>query len=39
MPELPDAVITHRFPLNAAEEAFAIAANRAAGAIKGVLEP
>ena len=39
VPELPDAVITHRFPLDAAEEAFATAANRAAGAIKVVLEP
>ena len=39
MPELPKAVITHRFPLDAAEEAFATAANRAAGAIKVVLEP
>lgn len=39
VPELPDAVITHRFPLDAATEAFAIANNRAAGAIKVVLEP
>ena len=39
VPELPEAVITHRFPLDAAGEAFATAANRAAGAIKVVLEP
>ena len=39
VPELPEAVITHRFPLDAAEEAFAAAADRAAGAIKVVLEP
>lgn len=38
-PEVPPAVITHRFPLDAAAEAFATAANRAAGAIKVVLEP
>ena len=39
VPDLPEAVITHRFPLDAAEEAFATAADRAAGAIKVVLEP
>jgi threonine dehydrogenase-like Zn-dependent dehydrogenase len=38
-PEVPAAVITHRFPLDAAPEAFAVAADRAAGAIKVVLEP
>ena len=38
-PELPRAVITHRFPLDAAREAFAMAADRKAGAIKVVLEP
>jgi threonine dehydrogenase-like Zn-dependent dehydrogenase len=38
-PELPEAIITHRFPLDAATEAFAVAADRAAGAIKVVLEP
>ncbi|MCB1706186.1 MAG: alcohol dehydrogenase catalytic domain-containing protein [Halioglobus sp.] len=38
-PELPDILITHRLPLDAAPEAFAIAANRQAGAIKVVLEP
>jgi threonine dehydrogenase-like Zn-dependent dehydrogenase len=38
-PELPGTIITHRFPLDAAHEAFAVAADRAAGAIKVVLEP
>jgi threonine dehydrogenase-like Zn-dependent dehydrogenase len=38
-PELPRAVITHRFPLAAAAEAFATAADRKSGAIKVVLEP
>jgi threonine dehydrogenase-like Zn-dependent dehydrogenase len=38
-PEIPRAIITHRFPLEAAEEAFRVAADRKAGAIKVVLEP
>ena len=38
-PELAPALITHRYPLEAASEAFATAADRAAGAIKVVLEP
>ena len=38
-PDLADILITHRLPLDAAPEAFAIAANRKAGAIKVVLEP
>jgi L-iditol 2-dehydrogenase len=38
-PELADIMITHRLPLDAAAEAFAIAADRKAGAIKVVLEP
>ncbi len=38
-PELPGILITHRLPLDAAAEAFAIAANRKSGAIKVVLEP
>lgn len=38
-PELPRALITHRFPLDAAPEAFAAAADRESGAIKVVLEP
>ncbi|MEM9256958.1 MAG: zinc-binding dehydrogenase [Pseudomonadota bacterium] len=38
-PELPEILITHRLPLDSASEAFAIAGDRAAGAIKVVLEP
>lgn len=38
-PEIADTLITHRFPLDAAVEAFATARDRAAGAIKVVLEP
>ena len=38
-PELADILITHRLPLDAAVEAFMIAGNRKAGAIKVVLEP
>lgn len=38
-PQIPDALVTHRFPLDAAEEAFATAGDRKAGAIKVVLEP
>jgi 2-desacetyl-2-hydroxyethyl bacteriochlorophyllide A dehydrogenase len=39
MPEVAEAVITHRFPLDRATEAFAVAADRVAGAIKVLLEP
>jgi len=38
-PELTDILITQRLPLDAAPEAFAIAADRKGGAIKVVLEP
>ena len=38
-PEIARTLVTHRFPLEAATEAFATAADRAAGAIKVVLEP
>lgn len=38
-PEIPRALITHRFPLEGAPEAFLAAADRQAGAIKVVLEP
>lgn len=38
-PEIPKAIITHRYPLDAAPEAFATARDRASGAIKVVLMP
>jgi threonine dehydrogenase-like Zn-dependent dehydrogenase len=39
LPEVPEAMITHRLPLDRAAEAFRLAADRSAGAIKVVLEP
>lgn len=38
-PEIARALITHRFPIEDAPEAFRIAADRAAGAIRVVVEP
>jgi threonine dehydrogenase-like Zn-dependent dehydrogenase len=38
-PLIADCIITHRLPLDAAEEAFAIAGDRAAGAIKVTINP
>jgi len=38
-PEIAKTLVTHRFPLDAAPEAFRVAADRAHGAIKVVLEP
>lgn len=38
-PEIARTLITHRFPLEAAVEAFAVAGDRSRGAIKVVLEP
>jgi len=38
-PEVASTMITHRFPLDRAAEAFSVAADRAGGAIKVLLEP
>jgi 2-desacetyl-2-hydroxyethyl bacteriochlorophyllide A dehydrogenase len=38
-PDLVDALITHRFPIDDAEAAFRVAADRASGALRVVLEP
>jgi 2-desacetyl-2-hydroxyethyl bacteriochlorophyllide A dehydrogenase len=39
LPQLGDALISHRFPLDGASEAFAAARDRSSGAIKVVFEP
>jgi threonine dehydrogenase-like Zn-dependent dehydrogenase len=38
-PAIAEAIITHRFPLDAAVEAFAAATDRSSGAINVVIEP
>jgi threonine dehydrogenase-like Zn-dependent dehydrogenase len=38
-PEIARVLVTHRFPLEDAEEAFRVAADRSKGAIRVVLEP
>jgi 2-desacetyl-2-hydroxyethyl bacteriochlorophyllide A dehydrogenase len=38
-PEIARTVITHRFPIQDAEEAFRVAADRASGSIRVVIEP
>jgi threonine dehydrogenase-like Zn-dependent dehydrogenase len=40
LPDLPDALVTHRFPLDDAAQAFSVASRRAeTGSVKVLLEP
>ena len=38
-PSLVDALITHRFPIEDAPEAFRVAADKSTGALRVVIEP
>ena len=38
-PDLVESLITHRFPIEDAREAFRVAADKSAGALRVVLEP
>ena len=38
-PELVDSLITHRFPIEDATEAFRVAADKSTGALRVVIEP
>jgi threonine dehydrogenase-like Zn-dependent dehydrogenase len=38
-PELVDTVVTHRFPIEDAPEAFRVAADKSSGALRVVIEP
>lgn len=38
-PDIAETLITHRFPIEEAGEAFRVAADRSAGAIRVVIEP
>jgi threonine dehydrogenase-like Zn-dependent dehydrogenase len=38
-PEIAQTIITHRYPIDDAQEAFRVATERNAGAIKVVIEP
>jgi threonine dehydrogenase-like Zn-dependent dehydrogenase len=38
-PEIARTIITHRFPIEDATEAFRVASDRASGAIRVVIEP
>jgi threonine dehydrogenase-like Zn-dependent dehydrogenase len=38
-PDLVDALVTHRFPIEDAAEAFRVAADKSSGALRVVVEP